>query len=674
MPSRRAGVACLAGQSPVDRTASMPIPARAPLLVLAWVLAAPAQASLRLELQADGLSAAERQASQALLDEARAALPPSLAIRLDRRVTVSWRDDLPANAFGRALRPGALALNAAQLPALTDGSAARQPTGRPHGTLRRELLATVLHELTHLYDRARLWDAGQRRLLVRCRDRAASSGPVGLPAACRGQTERRFTLSDDPRLLDLAGWPQAVGRRGAREAGNGQVARSPDAYELSSPKEFVAVNLEYFLLDPAYACRRPGLYRYFRDHFGWAPPASPCDGGLAYLNAGRDFGRTPLGRLDPERVYQVDYLFAEANDSWASRWGHTMLRLVVCAPGRPRGPDCRLDLDEHLVLSYRAFVGDVQLSSWDGLTGAYPSRLFVLPLHQVIEEYTKVELRSLASVPLTLDRPALERLVERAAELHWSYDGHYWFLSNNCAVETLKLLRSGTADPRLDDLDSIMPNGLLEVLEARGLADPTPLGDPREALRLGYRFDSFRDRYQAMFAVLRQRLAVPQARVEDWLALPARERRPWFVDADLRASAALLLLEQAAQRQQLLLAQDDLKRNYLSSRERADDTRFAKAGGTLEAILANSGFLSRPAELLDGGYGLPQASEWRRLEAESHQRQQRLRLLSDDLEGELRHLLEPTRLAELDAVEANLEQIGARLRRLHEAAGGLRLP
>ncbi|MCK1978241.1 DUF4105 domain-containing protein, partial [Jeotgalicoccus huakuii] len=83
---------------------------------------------------------------------------------------------------------------------------------------------------------------------------------------------------------------------------------------------------------------------------------------------------------DPERVYEVDYLLAEANQNLVSRWGHSMLRLVICKPGRPRGPDCRLDLDQSLVLSYRAFVNDVQLSSWDGLVGAYPSRLFVLPL------------------------------------------------------------------------------------------------------------------------------------------------------------------------------------------------------------------------------------------------------------------------------------------------------
>ncbi|MCC6075724.1 DUF4105 domain-containing protein [Pseudomonas sp. GCM10022188] len=635
--------------------------------------AAPAApAGLRLELQAADLSAAERQASQALLLEALAALPPRLRQRLDRTVAVRWSDTLPAEVYGRLDRRDAFLLNARLLPALADGSAARTTTGRPHGTLRRELLATLLHELTHLYDRDRAWPADEARLIRRCRQQAAGQGAVGLPGECRGQTERRFTLSDSPRLLDLAGWAQRVGRRGARETGNPQEQRSPDAYELSNPREFVAVNMEYFLLDPAYACRRPALYRHLREHFAWAPPAAPCAGELAYLNAGSDFARQPLGRLDPERIYAVDYLFAEANDNWVSRWGHSMLRLVVCAPGRPRGPDCRLDLDQHLVLSYRAFVGDVQLSSWDGLTGAYPSRLFILPLGQVIDEYTKTELRSLASLPLKLTRRQVRELAEHAAELHWSHDGDYWFLSNNCAVETLKLLRSGSHDPRLADLDSLTPSGLLELLEARGLADRSVLADPREALRLGYRFDSFRERYQAMFAIARERLRLPQQTVEDWLRLPASTRRQHFTAADLRASAALLLLEQAARRRQLQLAQDDLKQAYLGRRDRGLDN--AAADRTLEQLLAGSGFLSRPAELLDGGYGLPQQGEWQRLEQESGQRQAQLRQLSDQLDNQLLALLEPERRRELDDSEANIKALGRQLRELHRAGGGLQLP
>ncbi|MBK5532255.1 DUF4105 domain-containing protein [Pseudomonas sp. TH08] len=648
----------------------------------AWLLAGAllllgnsAHAGLQLRLKTDGLSPAQQQASQALIDEAMQKLPPSFIERLDRRIDVGWTDDMPGNAYGQATLVAELDLNRKLLAGLTDGSAAREKTNRPHGTVRQELLATVLHEITHIYDRARLWPAAERTLIQRCTRRSNSAGLVGIPDECRGQNGRRFTLSDDPRLLDLAGWQQYVGRRGEREQHNRQIARSPDLYEISSPKEFVAVNMEYFLLDPSYACRRPALYRYYKEHFGWAPPAKDtCSKTFAFLNAGNDFAKQPLGQVDPERVYAVDYLLAEANQNWVSRWGHSMLRLVICAPGRPRGPDCRLDLDQHLVLSYRAFVGDVQLSSWDGLVGKYPSRLFVLPLAQVIDEYTKTELRSLASVPLNLSRDEIEGVVEHAAEMHWSYDGNYFFLSNNCAVEGLKLLRSGSNNAQLVGLDSIMPNGLLEVLKGRGLADTSVLDDPKEALRLGYRFDSFRDRYQAMFDVLKKQLPIKQTSVEEWLSLSAEQRREWFERADLRTSAALLLLEQASYRRQLLLAQDEVKQRYLGARE-LENGGMDKANATLQEILANSGFLSRPAELLDSrGYGLPQPSEFKRLEDESSQRQKKLLVLSGDLDAEVRKLLEPKRAAEIAASEANVKQIGEHLRKLHKASGGLELP
>ena len=95
----------------------------------------------------------------------------------------------------------------------------------------------------------------------------------------------------------------------------------------------------------------------------------------------------------------------------------------------------------------------------------------------------------------------------------------------------------------------------------------------------------------------------------------------------------------------------------------------------LQQILANSGFLSKPAELLSGsGYGLPQASERQQLEQASSQRQQQLQRLTGDLDKEVRALLGPERAAEIAAVEANLKQLGEHLRALHKAAGGLQLP
>src|SRR3546814_16735207 len=84
-------------------------------------------------------------------------------------------------------------------------------------------------------------------------------------------------------LLDLAGWQIGPLRFGLRLSRNAFTDRSPDPYELDSPAEFVAVNLEYFVLDPAYACRRPALHRYLVAHFGAAPPHPACAPGLPYV-------------------------------------------------------------------------------------------------------------------------------------------------------------------------------------------------------------------------------------------------------------------------------------------------------------------------------------------------------------------------------------------------------
>ena len=641
-------------------------------LLVGLLLGSPlAQAGLQLVLDQRQLTPAQVQSSQTLLADVSATLPPLLVEQMDLRVPVRWSKRLPEAVFGRATPGGALELNQRWLADLTAGREGTFPEGRQHGTLRRELLATLIHELAHLHDGGRYWRADQQTLLRQCRTRYRTQGAAGLPAECRGQTERRYSLSDDPRFLDLAGWPQQTGRRGARESVNRQSYRSPDQYELYSPAEYLAVNLEYFLLDPQYPCRRPALHGYFKAHFDWAPTESDCPAEIPYLYAGLDTERPALGWLDPERVYAVHYLLAEPNEKWVSRWGHSMLRLVICAPGRPPGPDCLLDLDHHLVLSFRAFVDDLQLSSWDGLLGNYPSRLFMLPLQKVVDEYTQLELRDLSSVPLRMDDQARRRLVEQAATLHWSYDGTYYFISNNCAVETLKLLRSGSALPELHDLDSLTPTGLLELLHTRGLADLEPLQDRQAALRQGYYFDSYRERYNHMFDVLRSQLQVPFERLEDWFTSPASDRQTWFTAADTRSTAALLVLEQAIQRRHVLEIQQDLKQRFLSADAPQELTEAAQM---MQGLLSGSSFLSRPGELLSEGYGLPQPQESQRFLQLAAGKQQALLATADDLERRLLSLMNAQQRQQLDATGANIRLLSQQLRRLHSQSGGVQLP
>lgn len=585
-----------------------------------------AAAAAALDIDAANLTPGEAAAAQALVDDVLPRLPDVWRQALPDALVLQWRDDLPDHVAGR--RIGGRVLLPRRLLQAWQTREAADP-GDPGARAVRQAL---VHELAHAYDRT-----------------------------------RRNALSRDPRLRDLAGWQRSAFRLGGRRTRNDFTGRSPDRYELARPSEFVAVNLEHFVLDPDYGCRRPALYRYFAAHFGASPALSACAPGLPFLDADAAGGDVSLLALDPARVYEVDYLLAEGNEQAMSRWGHSMLRLVVCAPGRAPGPDCRLDLAHHRVLSFRAFVGDVQISGWRGLTGSYPSRLFLLPLDQVIEEYTRVELRGLRSIPLELKHDEIAGLLERAAQLHWSYDGRYYFIGNNCAVETWKLLHDGA--PRLAGapLASITPTGLLRKLERAGLADRRVLDDAGEARRLGYYFEPMSARYDALFAVARDALSLPQRDAQAWLALPPSARARWLPGLDaaldrqqaLRVAAALLVLENAALRRQQLQVRDGLKRRYLRPGAPEEGAELVQA---LRAWLGDTGFLSRPAELVSAGYGLPQAGERAQAVDAAQVRVARLREQDAGLRARADALIPAADREALRGIEANLAAIGERLR------------
>lgn len=570
------------------------------------LIAHAAHAADRLQLDPAGLSEPQQQLARQTLDDVQALLPDGLLRALPAQVRVSWRDDLPGQVHGRAFA-GRIAL---RLDLLDDSRAGA----------RRARRSALVHELTHVADR---------------------SGA---------------NWSHSARWRDLTGWQRRPWHLGRGD--NHFSDRSPDRYELTDPAEYLAVNAERFVLDAEFACRRPALAQWYQQHFGTPPslPTAQCEGTLPLLQAEAEEGAASLLQLDPARVFAVDYLFAEGSAQPMSRWGHSMLRLVICRPGRAPGPDCRLDLEYHRVLSFRAFVGDVQISNWRGLTGGYPSRLFVLPLQQVVDEYTKVELRGLQSLPLALDRSEIASLLERTAQVHWSYDGRYYFVSNNCAVETAKLLQAGV--PRLGEagLAQLTPRGLRRRLVRLDALDERVLDDRAGAQAQGYYFASARDHYQQLFAVAAAQNSLPAHDVQVWLKLPARQRAPWLLQGDVRASAGLLLLEQAAQRRAELRARDTLKRRLLAAPE-------SEATAQLRGLLEQSGQWLRPGRLLaDGGYGVPLAEEQAVVAGAVATASAAAVPAWQSLRQQLRVQLPAGQRQELDDIDANLAALGQRLR------------
>jgi hypothetical protein len=242
--------------------------------------------------------------------------------------------------------------------------------------------------------------------------------------------------------------------------------------------------------------------------------------------------------------------------------------------------------------------------------------------------------------------------------VHWSYDGRYAFVGNNCAVETARLLEDGV--PRLAGarLLSITPNGLLRRLERGGIAGGDVPADRAEAMRLGDYFEPMSARYHAMYEVARARLALPERRVEDWFALPPGARAAVFPDAgaDLRASAALLVLEEAALRRQEAQARDLLKR-------RMPTPGRAAARGLLQL----EDTLTRPARMLDGGgYGIPQDDERATAQRDAGALAERWRGQRAALLAQARDWLPAPQRDALEATEANVAALGAQLR--HAAA------
>lgn len=570
------------------------------VLAAALLLASGSGQALELALDPAGLDATAQQRARALLDRARERLPARWQAD-PRRLSLRFDPQLPADVAGRHRRGGLrLSPQLLQAPATAAGHDLAQ--------------ATVLHEIAHAFD--------------------------------RGEGEG---WSRQPAFRRLAGWD----RRGA----NPYALRSPDDYERHSPAEAFAVNLEWYLLDPQYRCRRPALAAWYRQQLGPAPlPDVDCAGALPLLVAGATAAQLELETLDPARVYAVDYLLADSGETAMSRFGHAMLRLVVCAPGREPGPQCRMDLAYHRVLSFRAFVNDVQISNWRGLTGAYPARLFVLPLDQVIDEYTRIELRDLQAWPLALSPAQICALLQLAARAHWSYDGRYRFIGNNCAVESGRLLDLALTPPRRR-LQATTPRGVLHRLQRAGLA-----AAQRPSMRSGdgLYFASAREDYRQLLQGLQQEGWAPPLPLERWLDGSTRQRGELPPDLPLQPTAAWWVLETAALRRAELRALAQLKR------------QLGSGAPELQARLADwqrfSGVFDAPASLLpDGGYGIVQPDELAALERALARHGEEGQARWQALHETVGQALPPAQREELERTRQRVGWLAERMRRLAAA-------
>jgi len=280
------------------------------------------------------------------------------------------------------------------------------------------------------------------------------------------------------------------------------------------------------------------LYHYFKKIFAVSPHHNQvCQAVNSVIPANLGIQR----RIDivPARIYQIDYLMAAAGTSIVSRFGHAMIRFVVCAPTRQDkitgstipatkyGEDCLADTDYHFVASFRATIAENSFDIAGSFNGKYPSQMVIIPFKQVLKEYNELELRDLSAYPLEITNREKNDLIKRTLETFWEYNGSYKFISNNCASETFKFIIGAIDKLALHLHNPNTPNEVLKTFVKFGLIQKNYQKSIQNFPN--YYFKSKSPLFEKLLKNLSS-LNFPIKSLQSYLNLPSSERRVLLED------------------------------------------------------------------------------------------------------------------------------------------------
>lgn len=480
---------------------------------------------------------------------------------------------------------------------------------------------TLIHEWAHQYDFINWQPQELEKHIAYCQSQSFERGTNEdkTNGECDLFYDIKSSISTNPLFLEIGGWPLRHTANGYRIKTTNFLSRSPDIYEQRSSAEMFAVNMEYFLTDPEFQCRRPSMHRFLSNHFNYSPFAiKNCTPYMKIVDPQFSKVENALVSIDTKRIYQIHYLLAGRGTGISSRFGHSMFRLVMCAPNKELGPDCLKDINHHIVLSFRAFVDTPEIDNLKGLRGKYPSTLFFLPFLKVVEEYNKKELRDLESYPLNFNRDQIQSFAERAVETHWSYNGKYYFISNNCAVESMNMLRSSTFIPALLAQASMTPYGLRNDLARAGILNKNLMKDRKWAQANGFLYVSNEENLIKAQETLYEISKVSSMKnYKKWIELNPLQRRKIFVEylpsektARIKFAAAALLLEGQAEKVTASSLDGKIYKLLKSNNLPEQLSQVLEKIVSLQNGLSQAqSELTSPTRISTIGYGLPSTQE-----------------------------------------------------------------
>ncbi|MGZ3782348.1 MAG: DUF7844 domain-containing protein [Pseudobdellovibrionaceae bacterium] len=525
------------------------------------------------------------------------------------------------------------------------------PVKTHHKTVRELAIAAVLHELIHFVDQtpdtfAALQLEPQTGI---CQSAISTARP--------DQCDKVGNISGLYGFLRTFDWEN--GKLGLQNRNYLDALFFGEEVRYS-PKETLAINMEYFLLDPSYKCRMPSKYQWLSSFFKYSPFLEQTCGdqnyfflsGSSLLNTSRN--KMTLMKVNPERLYQIHFMWAGAGSEVISQFGHAMLRLVFCAPDTVYGPECLKDLSYHVAINFAAAIDEGSINIFKGLANKYPSLVSADQLLSTVGSYTQTEFRPVYSVPLSITHDEMQNLYKSILENHWSYENRYAFFSNNCAVEALRILKRGLLlHSEILELNTIRPDSLFEFLLKK---HSDLFADLKKAEEAGYYFSSQKNILDTLFYQVRDLTTIfpSDMTFDEFMKLPAQQRHDYYTASGILKTRPveyedikrkLLALEKALAVSQV----QNIKQQALNKLLETHDKSY-------EEILGYLFSLRSPAYLYGAKtYGIPLGTEIKEL-----LKSQQLNELKEQMTSKYnnaisfgKNIIEPELQRELEVIKEN---------------------
>ncbi len=240
----------------------------------------------------------------------------------------------------------------------------------------------------------------------------------------------------------------------------------------------------------------------------------------------------------------------------------------------------------------------------DGLTGKYPSLMFIYRFHEILQEYGKQELRELWSVPLPLSQDKIDFFMKVTLERYWNYQGKYLFLSNNCGTESLRHLLA-VDDEIFDEIGDFTPLQLFNGLSRLdGFSELT--NDKEQLRRLGYYFPSQREELTRSLELLKEHGLNSRKDLKDFLKSTPAERMALYQERqwenhEATENRTIILNIQYIERYMAMLYNMNLMKSITKRIEKEPELK-ALIEKEVQAFMS---LIKRPWDIAADGYGVP---------------------------------------------------------------------